>query len=805
MSTNSKYSYGVEIEGFGDTDLYLLGKDIRIGLQAFSPDAFTLWLEGLAALPSKISTKCEVLRGSTTQSTMDFEIQGLDLADVEGRRYSRALLNFFWKARPRECGVLTAAVDSGAGGLSVAQVVGEPTIGAGDIIYIGREVIYVISATGADPNVLSVTRGILGSDSAAHELDDAKVYLSNPVKKGRRLTLWQYDHFTTAENARWRGIVEDYDLSDRTTILRIAGRDLLSVLSEYKLGRQRWTGTLAMSRLMQSDGDSTGTLWYHTTQNAPVVPYLPVYPSVPAGFFPGTEGFVWGDVIFKGMVVAIDGHAIGLRVGYPTENNPDPLYAAGWLHALNQGAVLELDGQYFDAEQTAEDHTAWEILIGDADNLLCYFYEAYGTARSDHPALMALNILMSTGSTRWDDTGSKTVGTNGPYDWLPGAWGLKVREAWVDADSFEALRQGIGEGLRARSYYLGADEDLVQGADCLGDLMQAQNAYFYMNGAAEIAGRRLEDPGAGNCDHVIEPEDILGGEDAGAIQDEQHLRFDKPVYSIALQTCPVGPGGDAARIIDNRVLGVLGLARHDGFGVQDSLKSTLMYGDPVVHELVASEVDVLGLLFRWRYFYTQDPLPMYKLTLITGAPLCMPGQWIELTHPFFFNDDLTRGFDAHRCLVLEQDWDLATGRQNLVIVDFAPATGADSLLNPSWKITDVTDSTHFEVDGDWYSEGNEELLLLVGSGYKLELWTADGQRRNSAAATRYLSSRSGVNCTLNAAWQSGGVDITPNEGDVVRVAYWTDRGDWVDQKYTWMGDTDGAVGGDIANAERWDV
>lgn len=801
MSTNSKYSYGVEIEGFGDTDLYLLGKDIRIGLQAFSPDLTQLWLEGLAALPSKISTKCEVLRGSTTQSTMDFEIQGLDLADVEGKRYSRALLNFFWKARPRECGVLTAAVDSGAGSLSVAQVVGEPMIVAGDIIYIGREVIYVISATGADPNVLSVTRGILGSDNVAHELDDAKVYLSNPVKKGRRLTLWQYDHFTTAANARWRGIVEDYDLSDRTTILRIAGRDLLSVLSEYKLGRNRWQGSLSLYRSITSQGSSTATLHY-TDPSVVLANHYPSFPSVPQSFFPGTSASVWDDEPFKAMTLNVDGHAVAVRCVYLPPEYVEPLFVGMWIYQLVGNGAIEVDGQYFDAGDTQESYEGWEILVGDASNPLCYFGEAYTGVRGDHPALIALNILMSTGGARWDDTDTRTVGSNGPYDWLPGCWGLKVRQAWVDADSFEALRQGIGEELHARSLYFGADEDLVQGADCLGDLMQAQNAYFYMNGAAEIAGRRLEDPGAGNCDHVIEPDDILGGEDAGAIQDEQHLRFDKPVYSVALQTCPAGPGGEARRIVDNRVLGVLGLARHDGFGVQDSLESTLIYGDPVVHELAASEVDVLGLLFRWRYFYTQDPLPMYKLTLISGAPLCMPGQWIELTHPFFFNDDLTRGFDAHRCLVLEQDWDLSTGRQNLVIVDFAPATGADSLLNPAWKITDVTDDVTVEVDSDWYSE-NDLAFIETGSEFYLQLWSADGQRRDDTEDV-WFDSHVGADCVLNTPFRSGGSDVTPVEGDVIRLVKYRNRGGWGDLNYTWMGDADGELYGDVI-AERWDV
>lgn len=800
--SNQKYSYGLEIEGFGDADLHLLGKDIRIGLFSFSPDAFTLWLEGLAALPSKITTKCEVLRGSTTQSTMDFQFDELDEEDVQYKRYSKELLRFFWKARPRACGVLTAAVDSGAGSLSVAQIVGEPEIVAGDIIYIGREVIYVISATGADPNVLSVTRGILGSDNVPHELDDAEVFLQNPVKRGRRLKLWQYDHYITAANVRWRGIVEDFDLSDRTTLLRVVGRDQFTVLSEFKLGRLRWAGTLAIKRQLTSSGESTGVLFYNTSQNAPVVPYLPIYASVDAGYFPGTAAAIWVGTYFKGMVVAVDGHALGIPVGHITEADTDPLFVAGYMHRINQGAVVELDGQYFEAGDTSEDYTAWEILVADADNELSHFRDADGL-RSDHPAVIALCILESTGDVRWDPTDpAPTAGPNGNYDWLAGCWGLKVPADWIDEASFEALMQGNGEGLRARSYYLGAEEDLAQGADTLGDLMQAQNAYFYANQNAEICARRLEDPGSGNCDHEIGPDDIWGDIES-ADANEQHLTSDKPVYSVALQTCPAGPGGEARRIVDNRALGVLGLARHDGFGVQDSLESTLMYGDPVTHELAASEADVLGLLFRWRYKFTQDPLPQYKMTLIVGAPLCMPGQWIELTHPFFFDDDLNRGITAHRCLVLEQDWDLATGRQNLVITDFSPVTGADSLLNPAWKILSVINDTTFLVDSDWYSEGGDEVLLQVGSGYLIDLWTADGQKRN--ADPSYLDIRTGITCSLVAPWNDGVTDITPAVGDVVRIVKFRDRDAWGNLDYTWMGDANGEVYGDIANAKRWDV
>jgi hypothetical protein len=278
----------------------------------------------------------------------------------------------------------------------------------------------------------------------------------------------------------------------------------------------------------------------------------------------------------------------------------------------------------------------------------------------------------------------------------------------------------------------------------------------------------------------------------------------KPVYSVALECAAQGPGGKAGMIIDARKIGQRALSRYRFHAVEDKLDSTLIYGDPEQHTLRGEEIGRIAALFRWRYAYCLDRLPQYRLRLVQGAPIVAAGQWVTLSHTYFLdNADFSRGFTAHRCLILEHTWDLREGTQEVVVVDVSPVTGASSLLSPSWRIATVTSATVFTLDTEYFDPVGDLRWFDVGAAYEYQLWTEDGVLR-STVASRYALSLVGVTVTLSAAWSDGGA-VTPVIGNIVRmVEYPTAPLDWVDV-WTWLGDVDMRVdGGSIANV-RWDV
>ena len=808
MTTTNHLVYGWEIEGLGKYADYSAGVTVKIstetltGVAASSP-TLANYVRGLADLPSKISTTCEVLKGSTTQSTMQILIDRLDLADRTDSRYARAALSFFWGARPKPVARLQASWTAATTSQVVDIIAGETVPSAGDVIYINREAIALTNVTGSGATrTLTMARGQFGTDAEAHDLEDPDIFLANPVKLDRRVTLYEYNVRDDSETVRWRGVVEGIDLSDETQVLCVTCRDLLGTISKRRVARERWEGEVSISKPIPATGGDGLLISIRplTRDDTKIVDYKPFYPRIDAGFLSGTDQYSTLGFDIDAIALEVDGNAIATQVSAPF------VPAAGFEAKYNHWDILggpcrQIDGQNIDIDAASKTMKAAEILVCDKDSPLCYFKNIDANP-TDHPAHIIINILTSTGSATWV-AGTHSVGTNGDYDWLPGSWGLGLPLAWVDTAAFIGLTQKWPtSNLRARSGYIGGGGDNGSAWDLLSDLAQAMNCYLYMDNQARISIRRLADPGAGNTDHTLDAGDIAWAANEG---DEQGMTEQKPIYAISLECCQRGPGGEPGQIIDAGIIGQKWLGRYRFHAVRDKLDSTRIYGDPVDHRL-GRDVLTLATVFRWRYAWAIDRLPQYRIRLVHGSDLVMPGQWITLSHPSIFdNATLTRGITSHRCLVLEGDWDIATGAQELVIVDAQPITGADTLLSPAWSVSAVSSSTSFTLSDTHFEDGSERANFVTGSTYKLHLWTADGQLR-STVATAYASafnSGTGV-VTLFAAFNNGGA-VTPAVGDVVRLADYDNATGWQTLDYTFLGDASMLLGAANDNAGRWDV
>lgn len=806
MTTTNHLVYGWEIEGLGtyaESDASF-GHFLRLSTETLYEVAVNrLYVRGLADLPSKISTTCEVLKGSTTQSTMQILIDRLDLADQTQSRYSRAALSFFWGARPKPVARLQTSWTAASTSEVVDIIAGETVPAAGDIIYINREAIALTNVTGSGATrTLTMVRGQFGTDAEPHDLEDPDIFLSNPVKLDRRVTLYEYNVRTDTETVRWRGVVEGIDLSDETQVLCVTCRDLLGTISKRRVARERWEGEVSISKPIPATGGEGLSISIRplTRDDTKVVDYKPFYPRIDAGFLNGTDQYTTLGFDIDAIALEIDGNAIATQVSAPFV--PAAGFANKYCHWDGLGgACRQIDGQNIDIDASSKTMKAAEILVCDKDSPLCYFKDDAANP-VDHPAYIILNILTSTGTATWTG-GVHDVGDNGDYDWLPGSWGLGIPYTWIDQDAFVLLAtQWPTSNLRARSGYIGGGGDNGSAWDLLSDLAQAMNCYLYMDDQARISIRRLADPGAGNTDHTLDEGDIAWAENEG---DEQGMTEQKPIYAISLECCQRGPGGDPAQIVDAGIIGQKWLGRYRFHAVRDKLDSTRIYGDPVDHRL-GRDVMTLATVFKWRYAYAVDRLPQYRIRLVHGSDLVMPGQWITLSHPYIFdNETLTRGITAHRCLVLEGDWDIATGAQELVIVDFQPVTGASTLLSPSWQVSAVSSATSFTISAIRFSETADRDSFVTGSTYKLHLWTADGQLRSTVASAYASAFNSGTGVVTLFAAFSNGASVTPAAGDVVRLADYDNATGWQTLDYTWLGDSAMLLGAANDNAGRWDV
>jgi len=806
MTTENRKIYGWEIEGFGDyaaSDLGF-GQRLRLSYEPLYEVAISsVYVLGLAALPSKIPTTVHPLDGHTTQSTMQILIGDIDRADATGVRMGRAAARFFWQGRPKAVARLQTGISASATSFGVDLVAGEDVPVAGDLIYIGREVMVIgsVSGAGSTRTLSGLARGQFASDAQVHELDDADVYLQNPVRQDRWVTLWEYDAELDTETVRWRGVVEDFEVSDETMVVSVTCRDLMGTFAKRKVAESRWSKTVDVSvvnvanvapSLLMVAGADAGA-------RGGVVTTPPFYPDLPAGFVPGTERYDTLSVENKGAAIEIDGECVVLRAS--NVSVAEPGFYRLYRHGIIGGLSREVSGGRVDADYDAKTMQACEVLVCDADSPLCYFKDDAGTA-SDHPAIIILNILTSTGSATWPGGGSHTVGTNGDHDWLPGHWGLAVPVAWVDVAAFTALASTYPTSLlRARAGYIGGGKDGADKSalDLLCDFAQAMCAYVYLTADARISIRRLADPGLGNIDASLDADDIAWADNQG---EGQQLSDQKPIYAIELNMCGKGPGGDPARIITAGNIGQRRVSRFKFCAEKDKLDSTLIYGDPQTYEVTGKDIQLVAEVFRWRYGYTTDRLPVYRLRLVQGATLLSAGQWIALTHPYFINNsDFARGFTSHRCLILEHSWDVKDGTQEIVIVDASPVTGADTLISPAWRVSAVSSATSFTLDDNWFRDDDR---AYFGSGRSYQLWTGDGQLRSTALAGIASAYNSGTGVvTLSQAFNNGGA-VTPSVGDIVRLDVIAGAAvDWL-ALYTWLGDSSMLVDGTI-NPARWDI
>ncbi len=788
---------GFGISGFGTAGVHLSGNFIRLSTASFNAVSGTRrYVSQLESWPRRIRTEVEPLDGLTTQGTISFLLTDLDrpTRDNFPRNYGKLALEFFWGTRSQAIATLSVDVNASTTTFNVESLAGAAPAGAGDILFIGREVFYVEAVGGAAPNlVLVVTRGVLESVADVHDSRDPLVYRANQLNIDREVVVYDYDHATDTETARFRGVVENFELASDLKSINVSCRDVLGRIADRTLGVNRWVDKVEVKGYPNEIVDRRS---YWILTNKTPVPYRPLYAE--------DDGTVGTFGVGKVIVAEIDGHAVVISASNDTGPLDESWKFTHEPRGFNSGAAL--DGRMIDADNRGKTYTIREILISDKNSPFS-LYKDGDEVPTDHPANLIRNILMSTGSATWPAGGAHTVGINGDYDWLPAPWGLSIDSDLIDQDSFDFhVERFPTRDLRYRNFWLGAGDELPKATETLFDLAQACSSYLFVDAFGRIGIRHLRDPGPKGVDVTIGADDILWVRGAANEAESAPLTVES-VYAIRMELAAQGPGGKPAQVLLASNLEEMPLSRLKYLAKEDKIESTVVYGDPETHTVSDNTIIRIGAAFRSRFAYTQNRLPVYDLetSLAAGAPFITAGMWASVSHPAFIDLDYTRGIVNHRCLVLSADWDPEKLTQKIRIVDWSPASTFTTIIASSWQIGSVSSDTVFNLETDIFTDSQDTTFWknAADGDYRLALWSADGLLRSDNGPEGTLA---GITVTLAGAFTLSAAPVTPLIGDVVRIFTYEAASDWVvEEVYSYLGDGAGKVDSGTVAAGEWAI
>jgi hypothetical protein len=804
----TKKFWGVQIAGLGDPSLDTSGIKTVFSWRAYInpaalPDSY--YFESLAKFASLGGRELEPLEGLVSQSTTALTFNQLDRdEDFSSLVLGKSILSYFWvPSGVRPGAVIDIGFSATFGSFTILTKTGFGPPAVDSIVYLGREamVIEIVTPLGGNRYKINpYSRGALGTKAQAHDLRDPDVFYgiaANPLRRDREVTLYELEiddsqfPSVVTETIRFRGVVEVPRINKNLSYLTLSCRDLFGRLTMLRFGADAWSGEIRMRR---GTLDATHVRYpYIVGANVPgsPVPYQPLYADNP-----GTVG----GRSDKAITLAIDGHAI-LAWAKFSQIGRVPGEPWAFYHGVQaMGRIQELDGNFLDIGDDIKTYTAHEILIIDADNPVCTCRDDIGKP-SDHPSDIMRNLLTSTGTASWPDGGPHVVGDNGAHDWLEKPWGAALEASILDGPAFDKLIEQAPTGsddasqrLRARSTYLGGESD-VPALETLFSFAQAMNSYIYQTPDGLLSIRHFSDPGVGNVDHTITTDQVRALDSDEGLGSDVELEDRESVYRIKFELAQRGPGGEPGFYLHAQDFGERRLQRYAYLCTEDVVSSTRIYGDPVTHTVPQRLIDQLTEVFAFRWEYLQFRLPQYVIELTNNTPRVTAGQWISLTHPALFDNDYSRGITSHRCLVMRDQLNLSTFRQKIHVIDFAPLDLSTTLIAPSWTIETVTSDTLFLVEADRHSD-DDRAFLRADPDAPYDLWSPQLTLRSTDGPVD-ATGVGGGNVTLSGAWTSGAVPVTPNVGDIVRLASYDNRKDWdglLGFSNTWIADANGLLG-----------
>lgn len=781
--TVTAQTLAIEIEGLGTgtsngLPLRLTGTELR------THASVAQYVPLLTSWPGTLSNSVDPLGGTTTQGTVTFSF----LADAPASIYGDKVREFFLVTRPEPAALLYADITAASGTMSVVQIPGADSIASTDTLYHEREAYYVIGVSiggGVDSSdLITIQRGEYGTTAKAHASgakDDREIYIGstdgasgNPIVESRKVTLYRYTPGGSA-SAFWTGFVDRVE--EAGGIITVTARDLWSWVAGSKLGVGAPIGT--------------GAIFYIASD--------PNQRRVGAADTGGID-FTGPPLLSSGKYLVLsDGEAITpAEVSSETVDGVTRYFLD--TYGTNTEAGYELlyrtaASNRIGAEPIIGDAVLREVLVSYSDNTFSHFADSSGN-HSSHPFDIIRNILCSTGEALWTSGGSRTVGSNGDYDWLPSYWGLAIDDDLIDHTGIDALKAlPPYAGLRMESLIVGM-EGPEDAQEVLERIFQATGTFPAMSSDGKITIKDLRDPGTSGADATLTVNNIVnpgGG--------QSPIRWRRSGFPLVRNMIVnIGRLGD-----DDKP--VLQLQQSDFQDRQtkrypqiaeDVIIDAIDYGTP--DGAAPLEQADIKAIFRWRWQLQTAPLPEYELEVICSVASLPAGSIVDVTAPGVMDIDGTRGITSHRCVVLDSQLNTETFSQRLRMLDLYPVTRADKLLAPAWEVASVVDAGEFSIQGSRFSADDTAFTILTTE--ELHLYDSSGVLR-STLATGTVNTLTTTTVSMDQPFEDGGGNVTPNVGDIIVLAAYDLGADAVEDAYAFIADSDGTLGAASNPADRW--
>ncbi len=784
----TRRTFGLEIAGLGDT---ATGLPIRL-----SPDAVTLagslYAPVLANWPDIVSNEIDILEGTTSQSTISMVVGGLD-----NTTYGPQLRRFLTTSRPLPVYKLKTAVTSASLTWNVLLEPGETAPALNTTLFLEREAARVtaIAAVAGREYNLTVTRGLYGTTSVSHGIgsfDDGQIFDQNMIVTGRETALYELAYDTPAETLVWEGFLE-LPSSDSLVEIVLPMRDNWASTASRKFGKDRAEG-LGVFSLAE---ESRQPVIARGAWGSVGVDFI--LPNDPARLLAEDDRL---HVMYKGWILP----AQTVKRGVDRSNNTRRYMINPTDHDNVNGSYVAANDTDLTGDELPTHYGGYndgpippglvvEVLLSDADNPYVHFADSAGVA-SDHPLDVLRCLLVSTGEATWSSGGARVVGSNGSYDWLPSPWGLGIDDGRIDHTGIDSLKaSALYSGLRMSNMILGLD-----GEDEVSDVITkiCKSCFMFPTTASDgkLTFATITDPGGtGTIATVVESD----------------LWMDPPVQLASrftpVSTVKIDMANRGATEKPDQEMTQLDFAerndrRYPHLTSDDDIDCGWFGFAGGLSGIDDNSLTKLLGLFSIRWALQNGPLPEYRFRVKPGFTKLNPGAVIEFSCSNLFNEDGDRDVTSHRCIVAESAFSLEDFTQELTVIDLFPLTRADGDIAPAWKISAVTDSTHFQIEHFAYSAEDWTRFTSFALPEEIELYDRYGVLKTTGPTT--VTSFIAPNVVLAVAW-SDGAPVTPIVGDVIRIPKWDDATAPQKLLWAWNADSNGELGAGNDEPDRWGI
>jgi hypothetical protein len=222
------------------------------------------------------------------------------------------------------------------------------------------------------------------------------------------------------------------------------------------------------------------------------------------------------------------------------------------------------------------------------------------------------------------------------------------------------------------------------------------------------------------------------------------------------------------------------------------------FGDPVVQQVDDTLLRAFEGINLARYMVIWDRLPEYEMVVEGSISDVAVGDVVNVTDNVLIDADGEPGVDA-RCVVISKEKAFGDRSMRIRVLDLSPISGANSVVCPSWEVDSVANVREFTIVGKEFTDDD---IAQWKDNYKYLLYDKYGTLRSTDGPVDGTINMSG-DVLLSSAWTASSSSVTPNPGDVVRVAQYDDATNWKSDGYVWLADSDAVLGTGDDDPARW--